>query len=142
MWRYDEAKERNFIALSGIGFVYELNDDAFSFDDQAIRWTLKTAYMHLGDPGTNKSWRSVLLEQGTSAIFNCDFWWNLDYRAGMLFSSEKIDANFGSLDSALWNAATWNQFYWNSKQSEQVGNVQLSGNSTSISFAPLSKNKL
>lgn len=135
VWRYDEAKERNFIALSGIGFVYELNDDAFSFDDQAIRWTLKTAYMHLGDPGTNKSWRSVLLEQGTSAIFNCDFWWNIDYRAGMLFSSEKIDANFGSLDSALWNAATWNQFYWNSEQSEQVGNVQLSGNSTSISFA-------
>lgn len=135
VWRYDEAKERNFIALSGIGFVYELNDDAFSFDDQAIRWTLKTAYMHLGDPGTNKSWRSVLLEQGASAIFNCDFWWNIDYRAGMLFSSEKIDANFGSLDSALWNAATWNQFYWNSEQSEQVGNVQLSGNSTSISFA-------
>ena len=135
VWRYDEAKERNFIALSGIGFVYELNDDAFSFDDQAIRWTLKTAYMHMGDPGTNKSWRSVLLEQGTAAIFNCDFWWNIDYRAGMLFSSEKIDANFGSLDSALWNAATWNQFYWNSEQSEQVGNVQLSGNSTSISFA-------
>ena len=135
VWRYDEAKERNFIALSGIGFVYELNDDAFSFDDQAIRWTLKTAYMHMGDPGTNKSWRRVLLEQGTAAIFNCDFWWNIDYRAGMLFSSEKIDANFGSLDSALWNAATWNQFYWNSEQSEQVGNVQLSGNSTSISFA-------
>ena len=135
VWRYDEAKERNFIALSGIGFVYELNDDAFSFDDQAIRWTLKTAYMHMGDPGTNKSWRSVLLEQGTAAIFNCDFWWNIDYRAGMLFSSEKIDANFGSLDSALWNAATWNQFYWNSEQSEQVGNVQLGGNSTSISFA-------
>lgn len=135
VWRYDEAKERNFIALSGIGFVYELNDDAFSFDDQAIRWTLKTAYMHMGAPGTNKSWRSVLLEQGTSSIFNCDFWWNIDYRAGMLFSSEKIDANFGSLDSALWNAATWNQFYWNSEQSEQVGNVQLSGNSTSISFA-------
>lgn len=135
VWRYDEAKERNFIALSGIGFVYELNDDAFSFDDQAIRWTLKTAYMHMGDPGTNKSWRRVLLEQGTAAIFNCDFWWNIDYRAGMLFSSEKIDANFGSLDSALWNAATWNQFYWNLEQSEQVGNVQLSGNSTSISFA-------
>lgn len=135
VWRYDEAKERNFIALSGIGFVYELNDDAFSFDDQAIRWTLKTAYMHMGDPGTNKSWRSVLLEQGTAAIFNCDFWWNIDYRAGMLFRSEKTDANFGSLDSALWNAATWNQFYWNSEQSEQVGNVQLSGNSTSISFA-------
>lgn len=135
VWRYDEAKERNFIALSGIGFVYELNDDAFSFDDQAIRWALKTAYMHMGDPGTNKSWRSVLLEQGTAAIFNCDFWWNIDYRAGMLFSSEKIDANFGSLDSALWNAATWNQFYWNSEQSEQVGNVQLGGNSTSISFA-------
>lgn len=152
-WRYDEAKERNFIALSGMGYVYELNENAFSFDGADIRWTLKTAYMHMGSPGLVKSWRSAVIEQGTPSVFNCDFWWNIEYRAGLQFSSdrtettltefssEEVFTEIGEMDSALWNVANWNQFYWNSQQSADVSDVALNGNSTSIAFAFSAKTK-
>ena len=152
-WRYDEAKERNFIALSGLGYVYELHEDAFSFDGDDIRWTLKTAYMHMGAPGTIKTWRNAIIEQGTPSVFNCNFWWNIEYRAGLQFtsdraettmtefSSEEVFAEIGELDSALWNVANWNQFYWNSQQSADVSDAALNGNSTSIAFAFSAKTK-
>lgn len=153
VWRYDESKERNFIALSGSGYVYELDENAFSFDGDYIRWTLKTAYMHLGSPGVIKSWRSAVIEQGTPSIFNCDFWWNIEYRAGLQFTSDRIETaltefssesvftEIGEMDSALWNVANWNQFYWNFQQSADVSDVYLNGNSTSIAFAFSAKTK-
>ena len=153
VWRYDESKERNFITLSGIGYVHELNEDAFSFDGDPIRWTLKTAYMNLGSPGVIKSWRSAVIEQGTPSVFNCDFWWNIEYRAGLQFTSDRIETSLtefssesifteiGEMDSALWNVANWNQFYWNSEQSSDVSDVYLNGNSTSIAFAFSAKTK-
>lgn len=134
-WRYDEAKERNFIALAGLGYVYELHEDAFSFDGDDIRWTLKTAYMHMGAPGTIKSWRNAVIEQGIQSVFNCDFLWNTEYRAGKNFSSERVTAELGGISSALWNNASWNQFYWNSEQNDETGLLEINGNSTSISFA-------
>lgn len=152
-WRYDEAKERNFIALSGVGYVYELHEDAFSFDGEDIRWTLKTAYMHMGLPGIVKTWRNAIIEQGTPSVFNCDFWWNIEYRAGLQFASDRVDtgltefssesvfAEIGELDSALWNVANWNQFYWNTQQSSDISDVNLNGNSTSIAFAFSAKTK-
>jgi len=153
VWRYDESKERNFFALSGGGYVYELHEDAFSFDGADIRWTLKTAYMHMGSPALIKSWKSAVIEHGTPSVFNCDFWWNIEYRAGLQFTSDRVDtgltefsseavyAEVGSLDSALWNVANWNQFYWNSQQSSDVSDVYLNGNSTSIGFAFSAKTK-
>ncbi len=153
VWRYDESKERNFIALSGSGYVYELDENAFSFDGDYIRWTLKTAYMHLGSPGVIKSWRSAVIEHGTPSVFNCDFWWNIEYRAGLQFTSDRIETaltefssesvftEIGEMDSALWNVANWNQFYWNSQQSADVSDVYLNGNSTSIAFAFSAKTK-
>ena len=134
-WRYDEAKERNFIALSGLGYVYELHENAFSFDGDNIRWTLKTAFMHMGAPGAIKSWRSVQFEQSEQSIFSCDFWWNIDYRSGSSFSSQKEELDIGDFVSALWNNASWNQFYWNAEQSDETGCVQLSGSSASIGFS-------
>lgn len=134
-WRYDEAKERNFFALAGMGYVYELHEDAFSFDGADIRWTLKTAYMHMNSPGVLKSWRSALIEQGVASVFGCDFWWNIEYRAGQVFSSERVETELGAISSALWNNANWNQFYWNAEQSGETGLVSINGNSTSISFA-------
>jgi hypothetical protein len=134
-WRYDEAKERNFIALAGLGYVYELHEDAFSFDGDDIRWTLKSAYMHMGAPGTIKSWRNVVIEQGIQSVFNCDFWWNTEYRAGQNFSSERVNAELGGISSALWNNASWNQFYWNAEQNDETGLLEINGNSTSISFS-------
>ena len=153
IWRYDESKERNFMALSGGGFVYELNENAFSFDGADIRWTLKTAYMHMGSPSMVKTWKSAVIEQGTPSVFTCDFWWNIEYRAGLQFtsdraettmtefSSEEVFAEIGELDSALWNVANWNQFYWNSQQSADISDVALNGNSTSIAFAFSAKTK-
>ena len=152
-WRYDEARERNFIALSGMGYVYELHENAFSFDGDEIRWTLKTAYMHMGMPGVIKTWRNAVIEQGTPSIFNCDFWWNIEYRAGLQFSSDRVDtgltefssesvfAEIGEPDTALWNVANWNKFYWNSQQSADISDVALNGNSTSIAFAFSAKTK-
>ena len=152
-WRYDEGKERNFFALSGVGYVYELNENAFSFDGDNIRWTLKTAYMHMGSPALIKSWKNAVIEQGSPSVFNCDFWWNIEYRAGLQFTSERTDAamtefssesvftEIGSMDAALWNVANWNQFYWNSQQSSDVSDVYLNGNSTSIGFAFSAKTK-
>ncbi len=134
-WRYDEAKERNFIALAGLGYVYELHEDAFSFDGDDIRWTLKTAYMHMGAPGTIKSWRNAVIEQGIQSVFNCDFWWSTEYRAGQNFSSERVTAELGGISSALWNNSSWNQFYWNAEQNAETGLLEINGNSTSISFA-------
>ena len=153
IWRYDESKERNFMALSGGGFVYELNENAFSFDGADIRWTLKTAYMHMGSPSMVKTWKSAVIEQGTPSVFTCDFWWNIEYRAGMQFTSDRVDTSLtefssesvfteiGSMDAALWNVANWNQFYWNSEQSSDVSDVYLNGNSTSIGFAFSAKTK-
>ena len=135
VWRYDEAKERTFIALSGFGYVYELHENAFSFDGADIRWTLKTAYMHMNSPGVLKSWRSALIEQGIASVFSCDFWWNIEYRAGQVFSSERVETELGAINSALWNNANWNQFYWNAEQSGETGLVSINGNSTSIAFA-------
>lgn len=152
-WRYDEAKERNFFALAGMGYVYELHEDAFSFDGADIRWTLKTAYMHMGMPGVIKTWRNAIIEQGTPSVFNCDFWWNIEYRAGLQFASDRVEtgltefsseevfAEIGSMDSALWNVANWNQFYWNTQQSSDISDVPLNGNSTSIAFAFSAKTK-
>lgn len=152
-WRYDEARERNFIALSGMGYVYELHENAFSFDGDEIRWTLKTAYMHMGMPGVIKTWRNAVIEQGTPSVFNCDFWWNIEYRAGLQFASDRVDtgltefssesvfAEIGELDTALWNVANWNQFYWNGQQSADTSDVALNGNSTSIAFAFSAKTK-
>lgn len=134
-WRYDEAKERNFIALSGMGYVYELHENAYSFDGADIRWTLKTAYMHMGSPGIIKSWRNAVIEQGIQSVFHCNFWWNTEYRAGQVFSSERVTAELGGINSALWNNASWNQFYWNAEQNDETGLLEINGNSTSISFA-------
>ena len=136
-----------------MGYVYELHEDAFSFDGDDIRWTLKTAYMHMGLPGIVKTWRNAIIEQGTPSVFNCDFWWNIEYRAGLQFASDRVDtgltefssesvfAEIGELDSALWNVANWNQFYWNTQQSSDISDVNLNGNSTSIAFAFSAKTK-
>lgn len=140
-WRYDEAKERNFIALSGMGYVYELHENAYSFDGADIRWTLKTAYMHMGAPGVVKAWRNIVIEQGAPSVFSCDFWWNIEYRAGQAFSSERVDADLGAMSSALWNNAAWNQFYWNAEQNGETNSIHISGDSTSISFAFSAKSK-
>lgn len=152
-WRYDEGRERNFMALAGMGYVYELRDNAFSFDGADIRWTLKTAYMHMSSPGTVKSWRHLTVEQGAHTIFNCDIWWNIEYRAGLQFSSDRIEseltefsatpeaASLGSLEESLWNVASWNQFYWNASQSTEVSDIPLNGHSTSIGFAFSAKTK-
>lgn len=152
-WRYDEGRERNFMALAGMGYVYELRDNAFSFDGADIRWTLKTAYMHMSSPGTVKSWRHLTVEQGAHTIFNCDVWWNIEYRAGLQFSSDRIEseltefsatpeaASLGSLEDSLWNVASWNQFYWNASQSTEVSDIPLNGHSTSIGFAFSAKTK-
>ena len=135
VWRFDESKDRNFFALSGRGYVYETNKGATSFDGSAIRWTLKTAFMHMGAPGAIKSWRSVQFEQSEQSIFSCDFWWNIDYRSGSSFSSQKEELDIGDFGSALWNNASWNQFYWNAEQSDETGSVQLTGSSASIGFS-------
>ena len=141
------------MALAGMGYVYELRDNAFSFDGADIRWTLKTAYMHMSSPGTVKSWRHLTVEQGAHTIFNCDVWWNIEYRAGLQFSSDRIEseltefsatpeaASLGSLEDSLWNVASWNQFYWNASQSTEVSDIPLNGHSTSIGFAFSAKTK-
>lgn len=134
-WRYDEAEERNFFALTGSGFVYELDEQATSFDGDSIRWTLKLAFMHMDNPGTIKSWRSVSFEQSAQSIFSCDLWWNIEYRSGSQFSSMKEPLDVGDIGSAIWNGANWNQFYWNSDSSDETGFMPLSGNSTSIGLA-------
>ena len=141
-WRYDEGSERNFMALAGMGYVYELRDNAFSFDGADIRWTLKTAYMHMSSPGIIKSWKHVTVEQGAKTIFNCDVWWSIEYLAGLQFSSDRIeDVPLGSLDDSLWNVANWNQFYWNASQSAEVSGIPLNGHSTSIGLVFSAKTK-
>jgi len=134
-WRYDEAAERNFMALAGSGYVFELDEDAYSFDGAPIRWTLKLAYMHLDRPGVIKSWRRVTFEQSSKSIFACDLWWNLDFRQGAQFSSGKTALEIGDLGSATWNNAYWNQFYWNSEQTDETGGIALTGNSANIGLA-------
>lgn len=138
-WRYDENKERNFMVLAGRDYVYELNKNAYSFDGEPIRWTLKLTFMHMDSPGILKSWREVEFEQSQQSIFSCNFWWNIDYRSGPSFTSRKTELDLGDFGSALWNNANWNQFYWNAEQSNQSGNIQLNGTSASISFALTNK---
>lgn len=136
IWRYDEQDERNFFTLSGKdGLVYELDEDATSFDGQQIVWLLRLAYSHFGTPTVVKSWRSAAIEQSDSARLRAKIAWSLDYRHGRQFKSESTELDRDGGQDGVWNYSNWNQFYWATEAQDESNIQPLNGHGTSISLA-------
>lgn len=134
VWRYDELVERQFFALANAeGYVFELDEDATSFDGANINWLLRLAYAHFGSPQVRKSWRGVEFEHSVQGRFDARLAWSLDYRPGI--SSEKQDIHIDASGSGIWNYSSWNNFYWMSETEASSRVIPLDGTGTALSLA-------
>lgn len=136
VWRYDEQVERNFFTLTGRdGLVFELDNDATSFDGEQIVWMLRLAYSHCGSPQVVKSWRAMELEQSTRSRLRAKFSYSLDYRHGRHYKSDSVELDQDGGQDGIWNYSNWNQFYWATDAQDESSSLPLYGNGTSISVA-------
>ncbi|MCZ0752584.1 hypothetical protein [Aeromonas enteropelogenes] len=135
-WRYDELEERNFFTLSGKdGWVFELDEEATSFDGGQIVWLLRLAYSHFGSPMVVKSFRSMTLEQSQRARLRARFSYSLDYRHGRQYKSDSIVLQQDGGQDGIWNYSNWNQFYWATESQDESSSLELQGSGTSLSMA-------
>ncbi|MGK4476337.1 hypothetical protein [Aeromonas molluscorum] len=134
VWRYDELIERQFFTLANAeGYVFELDDDATSFDGRDINWLLRLAYSHFGSPQVRKSWRGVEFEHSVQGRFSARLAWSLDYRPGI--TSDKQDLHTDVSGSGIWNYSSWNNFYWMSETEMSSRVFSLDGTGTALSLA-------
>lgn len=134
VWRYDEIKERQFFTLANAeGYVYELDEDATSFDGANINWLLRLAYAHFGSPQVRKAWRGVEFEHSVQGRMDARLAWSLDYRPGI--TSNRMDVHIDASSSGIWNYSNWNNFYWMSETEESSRVIQLDGTGTALSLA-------
>lgn len=134
VWRYDELAERQFFTLANAeGYVFELDEDATSFDGVNINWLLRLAYAHFGSPQVRKSWRGVEFEHSVQGRLDARLAWSLDYRPGT--TSEKQDIHIDASGSGIWNYSSWNNFYWMSETEASSRVIPLDGTGTALSLA-------
>ncbi|MGL4868779.1 MAG: hypothetical protein ACRC48_00950 [Aeromonas veronii] len=135
-WRYDELAERNFFTITGQdGWVFELDEEATSFDGFNIVWLLRLAYSHFGSPMVVKSFRSMTLEQARRGRLRAKMACSLDYRHGRQYQSDSMQLQQDGGQDGIWNYSDWNQFYWATESQDESNSIPLQGNGVALSVS-------
>lgn len=135
-WRYDELDERNFFTMSGRdGWVYELDEDATSFDGGNIVWLLRLAYSHFGTPMAVKSFKSITFEQSLRTRMVAKFSYSLDYRNSRNYKSDSLLFQQDEKQDGIWNYSDWNQFSWATEARDESRTLPLFGSGVAISIS-------
>jgi hypothetical protein len=106
--------ERIFFGASD-GFVYEA-DKGYSFDGDAIPFSLRLPFNHEGAPQTLKRWHKVTMEcqaiPSATISVSADFDYGNPFEAAVTPADAVAQVFTVSGGGGIWDISNWNQFFW------------------------------